>query len=448
MLKLKDIQKIYFIGVGGIGMSALARYFNQNGKEVFGYDKIETSLTRKLVKEGIEIHYKDDVTQIPKNIDLVVFTPAVPSTHAELTYFRTNGFPVKKRAEVLGLISKEKQTIAIAGTHGKTSTCSILTYLLKVGGIDCTAFLGGIAYNFGSNYIAGQSDWVVVEADEYDRSFLHLHPKIATVLSMDADHLDIYGSAKKVEESFNQFVAKVKKNGLVFYKNNLPLKVKKEAYTYGLDEATYCATNIRVEDGFFVFDYKSPLENINKIRFALPGHHNIENATVAIAIAQQLGIKAAAIKEAMLTFKGIKRRFETICRTDKVVYIDDYAHHPTELNAAINAARTLFPKRKITGVFQPHLFSRTKDFAKGFAAALDELDEIILLDIYPARELPIAGVSSAIILDQMKNKKKVLLHKPELMQRLSEMNLDVLLTLGAGDINTFVEPIKKMLVNE
>ncbi len=446
-VNLPDIQKAYFIGIGGIGMSAIARYLHSKGILVFGYDKTATVLTRKLEKEGMKIHYDDDVNQIPEGIDLVVYTPAVPESHGELTWFRAAGYPVYKRSQVLGMISKSSKTIAIAGTHGKTTTSSILAHLLHVGGISCTAFLGGIAQNFGSNYVEGKDEWVVVEADEYDRSFLQLHPYYAAILSMDADHLDIYGDGDQMQDGFKAFAKQVVPAGNVFLKEGLFLD-DQDSLSFGVDQGTYRAEKVRVEDGSFVFDYKSPHGEMKDIRFTLPGRHNVENATAAIAIAEQLGVKEAAVKRAMASFKGIKRRFEMIFRKNQVVYIDDYAHHPTELQAAIAAARALFPDRKLTGIFQPHLYSRTRDFVTGFAAALDQLDEVLLMDIYPARELPIPGVSSQIVFDLMQLDQKKLVTKTNLLNELGKKQLEVVMTLGAGDIDTFVMPIKEMLNHE
>ncbi len=447
-MKLEDIKKIYFIGIGGIGMSALARYFNNRQVEVFGYDKTETTLTKKLVDEGMKIHFEDDISQIPEGIDLVVFTPAIPNFHSELNYFLENNFPVKKRSEVLGIISRSKKAIGVAGTHGKTSTSSILTWMLKVGGVDCTAFLGGIAQNFESNFIEGKSDWVVIEADEYDRSFLQLNPDMSIILSMDADHLDIYGDAATMQKGFFDYAEKTKPNGFVFVKDGLRMPFSKNGITYGqfgIERGSYRAENVRVENGYFVFDFKSWIENIDDIKITLAGKHNVENATAAIAVAQQLGIKGDDIKKALATFKGIKRRFERIFDNNEIVYIDDYAHHPSELKVAIEAAKMLFPNNRITGIFQPHLFSRTNDFVDGFAAELDELDEVILMDIYPARELPMEGVTSKIIFDKMKNPNKVMVTKSTLMDELKNRKVEVLLTLGAGDIDTFVLKIKNWL---
>jgi len=445
-LNLENLHRVYFIGIGGIGMSALARYFNSRGAAVFGYDKTETTLTKTLVSEGMKIHYKEDLKYIPDHVDLVVYTPAVPDSHLELQYFRTEGYPVKKRAEVLGIISRNLKTIGVAGTHGKTTTSSIVAHVLRTGGIDCTAFLGGIAQNFESNFVWGKDNWAVIEADEYDRSFLHLTPDIAIVLSMDADHLDIYGEHDALKATFTEYISQTKSGGKVLVKSGLPLQNgSKEFVTFGIESGDYSATNWKVKNGFSTFDVKSPIDNISEAQFTMAGKHNSENAMAAIAVAQLLGIEQNTIKKALASFKGIKRRFERIYENEQVVYIDDYAHHPTELTAAINAARTLFPDRKITGIFQPHLYSRTQDFVDGFAAALDLLDQILLMDIYPARELPIEGVSSKIIFDKMKNPNCTLVTKATLMQELQNKELDVLLSLGAGDIDTFVQPIKSML---
>ena len=448
MIQLKDIRKIYFIGIGGIGMSALARYFNERDVQVFGYDRTETDLTRKLAEEGMQIHYEESLDYIPTGVDLVVYTPAVPDTQLELAYFRQGAYPVKKRAEVLGIISRSQKTIAVAGTHGKTTTSSIIAYLLREGGLDCTAFLGGIAQNFQSNYIGGSSEWVVIEADEYDRSFLHLHPDLAVIMSVEADHLDIYGSRENiVETGFKAFAKQLKPEGKcwVQYQWAEEFSGMRGISSFGLGGGALRADNIRVENGYFVFDFEGLGQRFEGLRFALPGAHNIENATAAIAIALSLGVSERDIRRALMSFKGIRRRFEVICRTTDTVYIDDYAHHPTELQAAIGAAKQLFPSKRITGVFQPHLYSRTLDFAPGFAGALDELDEIILLDIYPARELPIPGVSADLIFEKIQNPEKARAGKSDLIEILADREIDILLTLGAGDIDTLVEPIKMHL---
>lgn len=447
-MKLDGLKKIYFVGIGGIGMSALARYFNSLGIDVFGYDKVETVLTKALVAEGMNVHYEDDVTQIPAGIDLVVYTPAIPKTHQELNYFLEQNYPVKKRAEVLGIISENRKTIGIAGTHGKTTTSAILAHVLRSCGVDCTAFLGGIAANFDSNFVAGQSEWVVMEADEFDRSFLHLYPELAIITSMDADHLDIYGDEASMHQTFYDYAKQVQNT--LYYKYDLPLKSNHNKdmkfCSYGIDAGSVKAVNVRAEAPYFVFDWQDGDHLIKDLKFTLPGNHNVLNATAAIVIAKKLGCEDEGIRAALLSFKGIKRRFEFMIDSVEQVYIDDYAHHPEELKAAIQAAKTLYPARKITGVFQPHLFSRTKDFAAGFAAALDLLDAVVLLDIYPARELPMEGVSSAIIFDKMQHSNKVLIKKEALLEELKTRDLNVLMTLGAGDIGALVPDITEMLM--
>lgn len=447
-MKLNDIHTVYFVGIGGIGMSAVARYFNGRGAAVYGYDKTETALTKTLVDEGMTIHYEEDPSRIPEGVDLVVYTPAVPADHRELQYFRAHGYPVRKRAEVLGLISRHRKTAAVAGTHGKTTTSSMLAYLLRVGGIDCTAFLGGIARDFDSNFVEGKGEWVVVEADEYDRSFLQLSPDIAVILSTEPDHLDIYGDAERIlETGFRAFAARVKAGGELLV--NAAVKEQLEGShalrTYGLERGDCRAECIRVEDGRFVFDYRSPEIDLAALQLAMPGRHNVENATAALTVALRIGVAPEAIRRGLADFRGIKRRFERIWVGADTVFIDDYAHHPSELRAAIGAARELYPGRRLTGIFQPHLYSRTRDFADGFAAALDELDEVFLLDIYPAREAPIPGVDAATILDQMTNPRRALLRKDELLERIRNGRWDVLLTLGAGDIDRLVAPIADAL---
>ncbi len=450
MPNLNDIQKLYFIGIGGIGMSALARYFKGRNVEVHGYDKTKTSLTEKLSAEGMNIHYEEDIAQIPEGIDAVVWTPAVPKDHQELVWFREQDYEVLKRSEMLGVISRSKKTIAIAGTHGKTTTTTILTHILRTGGIDCTAFLGGISGNLNSNFVQGKSDWVVVEADEFDRSFLQLSPDIAVITSMDADHLDIYGSHETMHEGFTAFVEQVKPGGIAYLKeglkiNSIPKGITVKTEAYGVEAGTHRAKNLRIEDGNIVFDLEYQRSIIRNLSFTLLGRHNVENATAAIMVARQLGVTDEAIREALITFKGIKRRFETIIKNKDITFIDDYAHHPEELKAAIRAAKMLFPKEKITGVFQPHLYSRTRDFADEFAAALDELDEPILLDIYPARELPIEGVTSEMILKKMSNPNKKITTKELLLNVLDLKKIKVLLTLGAGDIDTLIPEIEERI---
>ena len=451
-MKLDNIHSIYFVGIGGIGMSALARYFHGRGVKVAGYDRTETTLTKTLVSEGIEVRYTAEVATLPQDVDLVVYTPAVPANQAEMVWFREQGYPVLKRSAVLGIISHGMRTVAIAGTHGKTTTSTLTTHLLRSGGVDCNAFLGGVARNFSSNFVKGTSEWVVIEADEFDRSFLTLHPDIATIMSLDADHLDIYGDeASLLETGFLAFAKQLKPGGELLVKAGLEssfVGIDIKVSTFGIDTGDTQAQNLRVEDGFFVFDYQNGATLIKDLRHPHPGRHNVENALVAITVALRLGVAPTSIAEGLLSFRGIGRRFEFHIRDKELVYIDDYAHHPTELAAAIGAARELYPGKKLTGIFQPHLFSRTRDFVEGFAAALDMLDEALLLDIYPAREEPIPGVDSGLIYKHMKNKNCRLLSKSEVLDTLATMDTEVLMTLGAGDIDTLVDPIKEQLLSK
>jgi UDP-N-acetylmuramate--alanine ligase len=454
-MEFSAIKKIYFIGIGGIGMSALARYFRLHGAEVWGYDRTETDLTRALAAEGMRVHYDDDVAHIPEGVDLVVYTPAVPKDHAELNWFLQNGCPVKKRAEVLGIISRAKRCVAIAGTHGKTTTSTMAAHLLRACGVDATAFVGGISGNLGSNFVEGQSEWVVVEADEYDRSFLHLHPDVAVLNSIDPDHLDIYGTPEAVVESYEQFARQIKPGGMLFYRHGLPLghvaqelrSSGRQVFTFGIEEGDYESQNLRIENGQTIFDLTIHHSSfiIHHLRLNYPGQHNVLNATAAIAATLAAGGSAPELPQALAEYKGVKRRFETVLKTEKLVFVDDYAHHPAELQAAIQAARSLYPGKKITGVFQPHLFSRTRDFAQGFAEALDQLDECLLLPIYPARELPLPGVDSAMLAGLMKNPEVELVDKTNLTNALKNRPIEVLMTLGAGDIDTLVIPIKSLL---
>ncbi|MCH2023509.1 MAG: UDP-N-acetylmuramate--L-alanine ligase [Saprospiraceae bacterium] len=447
-MELNEFERVYFVGIGGIGMSALARYFNSLQIEVYGFDKVETVLTNTLVEEGIKVHYDEDVNQIPENVDLVIYTPAIPKDNMELNYFLNNNYTVMKRAEVLGVISRNKRTIGVAGTHGKTTTTAILTHILRTCGINCTSFLGGIAQNYNSNFVHGNSDWVVMEADEFDRSFLYLHPELAIVTSMDADHLDIYGDKVSLHKTFEEYVLQV--SDTLFYKHDLPLysnmNMEIEYVKYGINDGDCSAFNIRSEAPYFVFDWSGPETKIDNLIFSLAGTHNVMNATAAIAVAKKLGCNDNKIRESLLTFKGIKRRFELIVNNEEHIFIDDYAHHPEEIKVAISAARTMYPDKKITGVFQPHLYSRTRDFVNGFAEALDQLDELILMDIYPARELPIEGVTSQIIFEKMNNPNKVMIRKSQLLDELKGRELELLITLGAGDIGALVPDIDKMLM--
>jgi len=445
-MNLAQIHNVYFIGIGGIGMSALARYFQFIGKNVAGYDKTATQLTDELIQNGLEIHFQDDVNLIdeqyknPTNT-LVVVTPAVPKDHTEWNYFLSNGFTVKKRAEVLGIITKDTFCFAVAGTHGKTTTSSILGHVLFQSGVDVTAFLGGIVENYNSNLIGSGKTVTVVEADEFDRSFLHLHPNLSCITSMDADHLDIYGDARAIEATFKEFAEKVPSNDLFIVKG-LPLDGNTVAVNVGAD---YIAQNIRIENGFYVFDVQTPTETVENIKFGLPGHHNLTNALLAFAMAKSYGVANNKIIAALASFKGVRRRFSFQIREEKLVYIDDYAHHPTEINAVHQAVRELYPNKKIVAAFQPHLFSRTKDFIDGFANSLSQFDEIVLLDIYPARELPMEGVTSSWLLSKINNPNKYLLTKDEMMDFFRKSNAEVYVTIGAGDIGELVKDIKKLL---
>lgn len=459
-MNAEKIEIVYFLGIGGIGMSALARYFNHHKKIVMGYDRTPTALTSELEMEGISIHYDDSVLEIPQIIKvtpkekiLVVYTPAIPVDSREKNWFLENGFEIKKRSEVLGLITEHSRTIAIAGTHGKTTTSSLTAHLIVHSGLRCNAFLGGITSNYKTNLLLGENrDWTVIEADEFDRSFLTLHPELAVITSTDADHLDIYGSASHVVEGFQLFAERVIQNGTVLLKKGVEvqpnaLHASVKVYTYSIDQnADFRAINIRIEDGFYIFDLITPEQTFGSIKLGLPGRHNVENAVAAAAMALMSGIEPDTLAAGMASFKGVQRRFETIIRTDKTVYIDDYAHHPTELNAAIKSAKELYPDKKITGIFQPHLFTRTRDFMSGFAESLSLLDEIILLPIYPARELPIEGITSDALLALIPNSNKIILEKDAVLSYLKENPKEVLLTLGAGDIDTLVSPIKQILL--
>lgn len=445
-MNLNQIHNVYFIGIGGIGMSALARYFQNIGKKVSGYDKTPTMLTDELKASGMDIHFEDNIGLIPKDFyvenTLVIITPAVPVTHSEWNYFLERDYVVKKRAEVLGIITKDTFCFAVAGTHGKTTTSSILGHILYESGADVTAFLGGIVENYHSNLIGSGKTVTVVEADEFDRSFLHLHPDIACVTSMDADHLDIYGDATAIEDSFREFANKVADKNQLFVPKGLPL----EGLTIGInDAATYTALNIRIENGFYVFDVQTPSETIRDLQFGLPGRHNLMNALMALAMAKTYGPPTESIAKALASFKGIQRRFSYQIKTTDLVYIDDYAHHPTEINAVHQAVRELYPGEKVLAVFQPHLFSRTKDFADDFAKSLSQFDEILLLDIYPARELPMEGVTSSWLLSKMENPNKKLVSKGDLIPTILENSAKIIVTIGAGDIGELVPKIKLAL---
>ena len=458
-MKLENYHSVYFIGIGGIGMSALARWFNHNGFSVSGYDKTPTTLTNKLIEEGIKIHFEDDINLIPEKIksdksgSLIIITPAIPKYHTELNFLKDNGYELYKRSQVLGMISAEFHLVAVAGTHGKTTTSSMIAHLLKHAGRDITAFLGGIATNYNSNYIANQNKdgkaIAVVEADEFDRSFLTLHPDVAVVTSADADHLDIYGDKTHLEDSFKAFISQVKANGKLFINEKIAKDLvsddyDKSANTYGINRGQFFASNITMSSGFFEFNYCDEQCNINNLMLGVPGFHNVENATVAIAVALDLGLTPEEIKAGIESYRGVKRRFEYIIKSEKIVFVDDYAHHPTEIESFLKSLKAMYPDKKVTAIFQPHLFTRTRDFVDGFAESLDIADEVILLDIYPAREEPIEGVTSKIIFDKMKTE-KVLINKEMLLSHLETEDFEVIATIGAGDIDKLVQPIKEHL---
>lgn len=459
-MKFENYHIVYFLGIGGIGMSALARWFRHAGLTVAGYDKTATSLTETLASEGIFIHYDEAVAGIPENVirhkesTLVVYTPAVPKSHDGYKYLLEAGYDIKKRSEVLGLLTAGRFTIAVAGTHGKTTTSSMLAHILKYSGVDCVAFLGGISSNYNSNLLLNEKDSkdtiVVVEADEFDRSFLTLHPNVAVVTSADADHLDIYHDQQNLIDSFRQFLEQVTSGGTLYLKDGLPKALLPtaedwEIVRYGLHSGQVNASRIGVETDSFSFDVTGRDWEIKQIDLMVPGFHNVENALAAIAVAVSLGVAPRQIKGAIASYTGVKRRFEYIFRNDRCIYIDDYAHHPVEIDAFLRSIRALYPDKKITAVFQPHLYSRTRDFAEDFAASLSLADEVLLTDIYPAREMPIAGVTSDMIFKNIRTAGKTMCHKEDLPDLLEKMDTAVLVTMGAGDIDKYVSPIKKML---
>lgn len=437
-------------------MSALARYFLASGKKVSGYDKTPSPLTQKLEEAGMNISFDDAVDAIPssvlnadKNELLLIYTPAIPKLHPQKVFFEKEGYRLFKRAEVLGIVTANNPCFAVAGTHGKTTTSTLLTHLFRHSGLDCTAFLGGIAVNYESNYLQAKElnlAPMIVEADEYDRSFLQLHPAMAIITSMDADHLDIYGAEKEFQEGFLQFAAQIKQNGSLFLKYGLQVEAKAQVYTYGLvEQADYYASNISVHDGAYYFDLVTPSETIKDLSCGIPGRHNVENAVGASALALHYGMDADKLRSALSSYRGVKRRFEYIVKTEERIYIDDYAHHPAELEAFIHSVKELFPGRKVTGIFQPHLFTRTRDFMSGFASSLSLLDHCILLDIYPAREEPIEGVTSSALLNNISSKDKVLLEKSELVDYIKKISPELLVTVGAGDIDRFVLQLKEVM---
>ncbi len=447
---LNTIKKIYFIGIGGIGMSALARYFKFNNVEVSGYDKTITTLTKSLEDAGIPIHYNEDVVVIPKDVDVVVYTPAIPSTHKELEFYKQNNYNVVKRSDILQWITESSFNICVAGTHGKTTVTTMIAHVLRDSGFGCNAFIGGIASNYNTNFWSSKNNVVVVEADEYDRSFLKLVPDVAVITAMDADHLDIYGTAEELEKTFVQFSKKLKPNGCLIVKHGLKksndlLSATKYTYSFKDSLANVFATDIKVENGSCRFNIIGNQFSMNNIKLNIGGLHNIENAIAAIIVAKHVKIDDEKIKAAIENFKGVKRRFEYILKTDEHILIDDYAHHPEELKALITGVRSIYTKDKLTIVFQPHLYSRTNDLANEFAESLAMADEVILLPIYPARELPIEGVESEMILNKMNVKNKQVLSKQALLQWVKNNKPKLLVMAGAGDIDVLVNPIKEIL---
>lgn len=458
-MNINTLHTIYFLGVGGIGMSALARYFLAQGRKVYGYDKTKTKLTEQLCAEGVAIHYEEDENKIPVEIfhqinqAIVVYTPAIPKNHKEWLFLQEKNIKCYKRSEILGFISQKYFTIAVAGTHGKTTTSSMIAHVLNQGGVKCNAFLGGISLNFNSNLLLHpEAEVVVVEADEFDRSFLTLTPNIAVVTSLDADHLDVYSNKQQMDNAYKEFVQRINPNGVLITKQAYRTALDAErlkVLTYSIEQkADFSMVSKKAVDGDFSVALQTPSEKVNELLIGLPGIHNIENGIAAYAVAKELGIDTDLIIKALASYKGVKRRFEFHVKTADLVYIDDYAHHPTELSFTINSIKELFPNKKITGIFQPHLYSRTRDFADEFAQSLSLLDELILLEIYPARELPIKGVSAEMLLEKVTITNKQLVPINEVLNYVENHQPQVLVTLGAGDIDTLVEPISTLLMSK
>lgn len=457
-MEMQKITSVYFVGAGGIGMSALARYFRAKGMQVAGYDKTPSDLTAALIDEGIRIHYADDISLIPEDCKqpdstLVVYTPAIPETHTELNYFKTNGFTLMKRARVLGEITRTERGLCVAGTHGKTTTSSMLAHLLKQSHVDCNAFLGGILKNYNSNLmLSDKSDLAVIEADEFDRSFHWLSPYMAVITAVDPDHLDIYGTPEAYRESFEHFTSLIRPDGCLVMKKGLQLQPRlpegTKLYTYSAtEEADFFARNIRIGNGDILFDFVTPDGCIPDVKLGVPVKVNIENGVAAMALAWLNGVTPEEIRSGMASFAGPVRRFDFHLKKDDIVLLDDYAHHPAELKASIQSVKELYPDKKVTGIFQPHLYTRTRDFAADFAASLSLLDELILLDIYPAREEPIPGVTSQIIFDRVTIPNKRMIRKEELLDLVQKeaASFEVVLMVGAGNIDRLVEPVKQIL---
>ena len=457
-MNINDIKSVYFVGAGGIGMSAIARYFLNKGLVVGGYDKTPSDLTRQLEKEGMLIHYEEDVNQIPhacknKQDCLVIYTPAIPAEHQELCYFQENGFEIQKRAQVLGTLTKTHKGLCVAGTHGKTTTSTMCAHIMHQSHLDCNAFLGGISKNYGTNYILSDSDYVVIEADEFDRSFHWLRPWMSVITSTDPDHLDIYGTKEAYLESFRHYSELIQPGGALIIHRELEMKENIQSrvrrYDYSLHEGDFHAENIRIENGEIVFDFISPIESIKDVNLGQPIPINIENGIAAMAMAQLNGCTAEELKLGIQTYRGVDRRFDFKIKTDKLVFLSDYAHHPKEIYQSARSIRELYKDKHITAIFQPHLYTRTRDFYKDFADALSQLDEVILTEIYPARELPIEGVTSKLIYDNLKTGvKKEMIHKEEVLNFVKSHSFEVLIVLGAGDLDNQVPEIAKLLNNK
>ena len=458
-MNVNTLRAVYFIGAGGIGMSALVRYFLSKGKKVAGYDRTPSELTQKLNEEGAAIHYEENTALIPDDFKqpettLIIYTPAIPANHQELTYFRENGFEIQKRAQVLGMLTRTERGMCVAGTHGKTTTSTMAAHLLHQSHVTCNAFLGGISKNYGTNLLlSDKSDLVVIEADEFDRSFHWLTPYATVITATDSDHLDIYGTHEAYVESFRKYTSLIRPDGYLIIKKGIDLQPDVQpgvtVYTYSNDEGDFHAENIRIANGEITFDFISPLGNIADIRLGVPVYVNIENGVAAMALAQIGGATAEEIRTAMATFQGVDRRFDFKIKNDRIVLLSDYAHHPAEIRQSVTSIRTLYPDKKITAIFQPHLYTRTRDFYKEFADSLSLLDEVILLDIYPAREQPIPGITSQLIYDNLRpGIEKCLCKKEDLLDLLKNKHLEVLITLGAGDIDNYIPQISELLKNK
>ena len=455
-MELKEIKAVYFVGIGGIGMSAIARYFLKEGLVVAGYDKTSTPLTKQMEKEGALIHYEENVEEIPhscRNVahTLVIYTPAIPQEHQELVYFRENNFNVEKRAQVLGMLTRSNKGLCVAGTHGKTTTSTMCAHIMHQSHIDCNAFLGGISKNYGTNYILSkESEYVVIEADEFDRSFHWLRPWMTVITSTDPDHLDIYGTKEAYLESFRHYTTLIQPGGALIIHQDLEMKADVQegvrVYEYGLNSGDFHAENIQIENGEITFDFISPIENIHGVELGQPVPINIENGIAAMAMAQLSGCNAEELRYGMKTYRGVDRRFDFKLKNDKIVFLSDYAHHPKEIYQSARSIRELYKDKKITAIFQPHLYTRTRDFYKDFAESLSQLDEVVLTEIYPAREEPIPGVTSQLIYDNLKEGvEKVMIHKDEVLDFVKAHDFEVLIVLGAGDLDNQVEQIEKIL---